>query len=221
MTKITKAVQGEIDRDGATIESVLKALSGQPTGVTSTKEAVAPSELPKGLGKALDMIKNKWNSVVVTVVRALTTEEQKDLLEEAGGLAKARLAVTKREALIKEYFINHINNRPEAKDAPLDDKGNAILAKPGEPFVIEIPGAGKLTQTYRKGSVSVSVDALEELVDSGVITKHQFYKMTTKREFREFDPEGALEQVRKNPELLDKIKGATEVGSPGFSLKFN
>lgn len=221
MTKITKAVQGEINRDGATIESVLKALSGQPTGVTSTKEAVAPSELPKGLDKALDTIKNKWNSVVVTVVRALTTAEQKDLLEEAGGLAKARLAVTKREALIKEYFINHINNLPEAKDALRDDKGNAILAKPGEPFVIDIPNGGKLTQTYRKGSVNVSVDALKKLVDDGAITKHQFYQMTTKQESREFNPEGALEQVRKNPELLDKIKGATEIGNPGSSLKFN
>lgn len=221
MTEITKAIQGEINREDATMESVLKAMSGQPTGAVTTKEAKDPAELPKGLGKALEVIKDKWNSVVVSTVRALTTDEQKDLIEEASSLAKARLAVTKREALVKEYFINHINQLPEAKDAIRDGKGNAILAKPNEPFVIEIEGVGKLTQTYIKGSVSVDVDALEELVDSGAITKYQFYKMTSKVEYREFNPEGALEQVRKNPELLDKIKSATNIGAPRSSLKFN
>ena len=221
MTKITKAIQGEISREDATMESVLKAMSGQPTGAVATKEAKDPAELPKGLSKALEVIKDKWNSVVVTVVRALTTDEQKDLIEEGSSLAKARLAVTKREALVKEYFTNHLNTLPEAKDAIRDDKGNAILAKPNEPFVIEIEGAGKLTQVYIKGSVNVDVEALAELVKSGEITKYQFSKMTSKVEYREFNPEGALEQVRRNPDLLDKIKSATNIGAPRSSLKFN
>lgn len=221
MTKITKAIQGEISREDATMESVLKAMSGQPTGAVATKEAKDPAELPKGLDKALEVIKDKWNSVVVTVVRALTTDEQKDLIEEGSSLAKARLAVTKREALVKEYFTNHLNTLPEAKEAVRDDKGNAIIAKPNEPFVIEIEGVGKLTQTYIKGSVNVDVEALAELVKSGEITKYQFGKMTSKVEYREFNPEGALEQVRRNPDLLDKIKSATNIGAPRSSLKFN
>lgn len=215
--ELEKAVQAELSRAGTTMESVLLATQGQPP--VSQKKAKAPVQVPAALGKAIDTIKEKWNSVVIDTARKLTTKETKALLEEAGALSKTRLAVSKREAVIKENLINHMNALPEAAEAPRDAKGNAILAKPGEPFVIEIEGF-KMTQTYVSGSVNVSVSALEELIETGELSKHQFWQLTNKVESREFDPEKALEMIRKNPELLATIKKATEVAPPRSSLKF-
>lgn len=220
MTKhneLEATARAELSKEGVTMEQVLAAMAGTPTPVATKPKA--PAALPKRVSEALDRVRTHWNKVVINTARRLTSGEVEGLLNEGKGLTETRLAVSKREKLVKEYFINHINSMPEAKDAPKDAKGNAILAKPGEPFVISA-GDMKITQTYVKGQINVDVTDLETLIESGRLTKHQYYALTRKVEHRVFDENKALEAIRKNPALLASIREATTASPPSSTLKF-
>lgn len=218
--ELERTVSLALAKDGVTMEQVLMASAGGHVPTPAKAEPKAPATLPKKVAEAFDRVKKTWNKIVIDTARKLTTQEIEGLLEEGKGLTETRLAVSKREKIVKEYFVNHINALPEAVNAPRDANGNAILAQPGEPFVIDTI-MGKVTQTYVKGAVTVNVPDLEAMVESGDLTKHQYWAMTNKVEYREFNPEKALELVRKNPSLLGKITQATTNSPPRSSLKFN
>ncbi len=219
MTKKDIERTAKVEIDGyKDINSVLLALHGQPTDPAKEVE-VSGETFPERLQNAFETIRKTWSQVVLTTARALAPKELKSVLEEAQATKVARLTLAKREKELKEYIKAHLNSLPEAANAPRDKDGNAILAQPKKPFVLEIEGH-KVTQTYVNGSVSVDPELLKEAFEEGRLNSHQYYKSTAKVETREFNPEGAMEIIRKNPELLQVFKDASRSAPPSATLKF-
>lgn len=155
--------------------------------------------------------------------KVLTEDQVRALSAEDDAISGIQAYLEKRQAEVRETIRIHLDEMARAgglvrADTPHDRYGHVILARPEEPWELDVPGfAVPWQQRYKSGKVTVSLDELEIMRDRSLITVAEFNALT--RQVRILDPGKVTEFLRRNRARgLAIIRAATTIGRPGASL---
>lgn len=183
-------------------------------------EAVALDDDQKAALRALSIA---FNAVRPTTRRKLKTQEVTDLFHERVILRSVLEPLKNRDEQIKEYVRTHLDLVAEEMGAadpvetPRDEAGHYIVASPGKPERLNVPGTAKaFSREYRSGNVTISGGDLLDLYESGEITREVYLSFTVER--RVFDEAKATAAIVKDPTLLDVLRKITHRAGDGTSL---
>jgi hypothetical protein len=200
----------------------------------------APVEMTPEVKQALTDLPEVFLSVQPTERRTLTEEEQTQIEAERDVLKVLAKFIDKREEHIKTIIRTHMDVDAEergiavpkatvdpatgqviveATDRTTD--GHYILCKPGEPERCHIPGTNSdWSREYSKGTIAFDDQALDQMFQSGEISREVYLAMT--RERRVFDEIKTQQMALEKPALKDAILRAvsamTTQGKPKVSL---
>lgn len=219
------------DEDLSTILDTLTSTSYALTSKTKNEVVQAAPSSVKITGEvreALVLLPQVFGKTLVEDRRTMTNTEVSDAYTEFKTLRTIAATLKQREEVLKENVRIHMDVAAEqdgdATDrTPVDASGHYILPAPGDPVRLPVDGSNEeFSLEYRsgrKGTVSVSSEALLEAYESGQITRDQYLSLT--REVRVFDEEKASQAILKDTSLLQVVREATRrsgATEPGTSL---
>jgi hypothetical protein len=216
-----------LTKPGTSLLDVVRAIQVDaanelPTPVEHTlpKPVVITEEQRKALAGALDLIDSLS---LPKTRRKLRAAERRDALERTIKLKDAKKVIDTAISQVKAAFFNHadIVAEEDGRAMPgvtprdrngwylLDDKDRAGVV-PGEPF--------KLTREFSNGSVEFTVDAVDELVQTGVIPAAARAKLIKKVEA--VDEAALIAYLAEHPrDIPDIARKATQRSSPSVSFQ--
>jgi len=214
-------------REGKSLTEVAVAMA-DPIQVehVRTTEVVPFPALPKPLvitpeaKRALLDLPKVFGKVILDKRRPLSSEEITNLRKEQEVLRQIEALMKGRDDAIKEYIRTHVDADAEAagiavdrdvvrgghvvvEATPRDPKGHYLLAEKGKPTVVPIPGTNETySLEYREGKDTPSIDpnALEDLLESGEISREDYLSLTVEK--RVFDEAKAARAFNAKPERL-------------------
>lgn len=209
-----------LEEKGVSFSTVLKALSSR-VEPDKAKVPQAPAAIPMTdeLVHALTVLPAVFGKVNPTSVCQLSDEENRALLEENRTLDTILKALTTRLEDTKAIARNHIHmtavaNGDAAAGGEVDQRGHVLVAGPGEPYKVAIPGTDQAwSLQYVAPRTEISDTLLEQLRE----TDNEAYLALTKT-VRVFDEEKAIRSIRKNPGLLRTVHSLIKKGRPSTSL---
>jgi hypothetical protein len=194
------------------------AAPAAPGEVTPAKLPVA-SRLPDAAKAALARLPEVFSGFVLTEPRALSAQERADLTREAVTITEITAPLKDRLEQIKALIEVHIDQTaPEG--TPLitsgAHKGHALVAEPGKPFEISVPGfAQPWKQQYTKGSTEPRLDKLQALETAGLITRDEYLSFTSVPVAPRQLHEGKIQHfLRREPQRGLEILAAISVTAP-------
>lgn len=229
-------------KESADFVKVRDAMTALPEVDTERKEMVpfpAPPSAPvltDDVKQALARLKDVFAVVVPDERRALTEEEQKALYDEREVLSSIAELINDRQEDLKVIVRTHMDVTAEqaGKAFPVatddedghhpaterDAKGHYILARPQDPERVHIPGTNKdWSREYSKGSLTFNPGVVEEMLESGEISRDAYLAMT--KGMRVFDQNKAMLAAQKKDlqdDVLKVIKRGTGYSAPRTSL---
>lgn len=215
-------------RKGATLRSVMEALSAIVTKSKGTPKAQPPvpveptteeTEALDALGSEIAAI--KWP----TQVRALEPEEIETLtILRTGFIDPAEALIKRAKESMREAMFNHFDAQAEANgkvqpDTPIDAKGHYVLpdSESGR-----VPGCdSKLVRETRRGSMDFGEavtlgDRLKALEDAGTIDHKTYLKFT--KPARLLDEEAIFAAAKDDPEVYKIVAAITHTSAASASL---
>jgi hypothetical protein len=218
------------DKPGSTLAELAGTVVPEPEQqpaqtATGFPDLPAKIELDEAASRALSRLPDVFGGIWLDKRRHLTAIEVDMLTEEARVIRDLAPVLGKRLEAIKEIVRVHMDVQAErdhvvlrqpqvdpqegtilAPATPRDQHGHYLLAGPKKPHQVQV-GNVAWSQEYSSGSASTSLGALNDLLDTGAITRKEYLAMT--REARVFDDLGMLAFIRKHParglEILRKI----------------
>lgn len=227
----TPNVNGTLKLDTAKswADVVRAALAAEAKATEAESAPVVETPLPKPLvlsadeEAALAAFSTQALNLVVPPNRRMMTVAELTSVTSFLSTAKVVDKLVKRavEGTIKPAFHNHFDVKAE-KDGVADPKTTPRHPKSGH-YLLEDKASGKVdglpasaTREVRGGTVSLTVEGLRELEKEGVIDRMTFLSLTS--QVRVVDEDKVMAAVRKNPELVDKLRKATSVSDPTIAL---
>jgi hypothetical protein len=190
------------------------------------KDAPAPKPakqvtLTAQLKASLSKLPKVFGQTTPGKARKLEKAELEALTEEAIAIAAVVTPLGQRAEAISETVRHHMDavgpkSAPRIADGKA--KGHRLLARPGEPFNVDVEGYTEpWQQRYVSGAAKPSPARLLALYEAGQITREEYLGFT--REARVYDEEKVAAFIRKDPGRGLEILGAiTERSAPGASL---
>lgn len=206
---------------GANFTKVLKAMA-EDVQPERAKVPEVPSAIPMTdeLVHALGVLHAVFGRVNPENVRQLTDAENADLLEENRTIDTVIKALTDRLEATKMIARNHMHmtalaeGRVPVLDDEIDQRGHVLVARPGEPYKVPVPGTDKAwSLQYVAPRVEIDETLLKQLQE----TDPKAYLALT-RQVRVFDEEKAIQSIRKNPGLLQTVHKLIKKGRASTSL---
>jgi len=181
----------------------------------------APMSLTPEFISALKKLPTVFGVVMPTERRTLAENEIASLYEERETLRQVLDLLKNRDAAISETIRHHIDveaeNEGMANEENIDAKGHYILCAPQQPYRVPIEGTDReWSSEYREGTVSVDTSLLEEMAESGEISREDYLSMT--KEVRVFDEDKTMKSILAKPERLSIIRSITKKSGSGTSL---
>jgi len=227
----TSTANGTLKLDTAkSWADVVRAAIAAEAKASQTETApIAETPLPKPLvlsseeKAALENFKSQALNLMVPPNRRMLTVEELTSVNTFLATTKVVAKVVKRatEDTLKPAFHNHFDVKAE-KDGVADPKTTPRHPKSGH-YLLEDKTSGKVDglkasaeREVRGGSVSLTVEGLRALEEAGEIDRLTFLSLTS--QVRVVDEDKVLAAVKKNPELVEKLRKATSVSDPTIAL---
>lgn len=219
----------KLDTAKSWADVVRAALAAEAKATEADSAPVVETPLPKPLvlsadeQEALEAFATQATNLMVPPNRRMMTVAE--LTSVTGFLATtkvvAKLVKRATEDTIKPAFHNHFDVKAE-KDGVADPRTTPRHPKSGH-YLLEDKTSGKVDglpasaeREVRGGSVSLTVEGLKALEEKGVIDRLTFLSLTS--QVRVVDEDKVMAAVRKNPELVEKLRQATSVSDPTIAL---
>lgn len=219
----------KLDTAKSWADVVRAAIAAEAKATQAEAAPVVETPLPKPLvlspeeEAALKAFATQATNLTVPPNRRMMTTEELFSVNTFLATTKVVAKVVKRatEDTIKPAFHNHFDVKAE-KDGVADPRTTPRHPKSGH-YLLEDKTSGKVSglkasaeRELRGGTVSLTEEGLKGLVDSGEISHQEYLAMT--RQVRVVDEDAVLAAVKKNPELVQKLRKATSVSDPTIAL---
>lgn len=213
-----------------TVATLADALAGPAPKLPEAAPFPAPAPEVKftpALRKALGALSVLVGKVNPTTRRMLEPSELAAVTAERNAINDVVKPLAKRADAISEMVRHHQDLQAEAAKQAGEGtervtggvaKGHYLLGAPEAPFVTPVEGyEDGWRQVYVKGGTYQSASALEDLLDSGKITRQEYLAMT--RETRALAQDRITTFIAKNPARgLEILAAITKREAPGASL---
>lgn len=185
-----------------------------------------PVKFTEKLRRALRSLPSVFGQVAPTERRKLEAAELVQLTDEIIAIDELSKQLGDRKVAIQKYVRTHMDHMAEDKGlAPLCDRvasgvarGHYLIATPGDPFEVPVNGyEDAWQQRYVKGGTAQDLALLNELVESGAVTRAEYLACTV--EIRKLDEDRIKAFIKKNPRRgLAILAAITRRSAPGASL---
>lgn len=193
----------------------------QATEIEVAAKVVLPVKptITDDVRKALAIVEDKVRAVRTPTSRAKLSPAQEQSMGEA--LAQTKIIAGWLDSLVQDTFrpafFNHFDVKAEAAglvgdETPRDKDGFYILGDS-----IQLESGAEVKRETRAGTVTLTAENLQDLVDSGRIERSLFLKLT--KSVRVIDQDAALSALEKDPALALVLHEAASVGTGSVSLR--
>jgi hypothetical protein len=219
VTTLVPQAQASAPDGAADLDSVLKAIAARKPASAPEKPATAPKivEVSQATRDAITRLNRELSTTVLPSERRRLSPTELIELSRLGTDAKlVQKGVEQAVAAVRQAAFNHLDvgleadNDPETLADYLDSKNGHYLVE-GEQ---EIPGTGKrFVRQLAQSAPIITAAELKKLWEQGKISRALYYRLTKKVEVpRELDEDALLDELKRCPEVADKIAEAIQPG---------
>lgn len=210
-------------KEGADLKAVAAALVLD--GVPQDPEKIpAPAQVPMTdeLAGALRVLPEVFAEIQPGTVRRLSDYELERLGVEQGAIDVILGVLGTRKEAVKEAIRNHLAVQADAEGMvsegiELDAKSRPIVAQPGKPQTLPIPGTNRMwSLEYRKPKVEIDTKYLDHLHAIGEISREDYLALTVEK--RVFDEDKAFRSMAARPGLLRIFRRIVSKGRSSTAL---